>query len=122
MRLLHSVTVMVICCLTCSSNALPFIIPETNIRTVVNAALENVAEPTLNICDLVEIVKSASHLEFQSPHYDTEDVEKLKNAVEEWLANYLNGRQSRQAQVGYNINSFGLRFGKRGSKLKLDSV
>lgn len=86
-----------------------------------NAVFEKKAGPKLNICDLMEMVKSASCLEVQSSQYGTEDLEKLMDSVEELLANYFNGRQSRQAQVGYNINSFGLRFGKRGSKFNLDS-
>ncbi|KAM4016377.1 uncharacterized protein ACNLHF_002731 [Anomaloglossus baeobatrachus] len=119
MRLLCSVAVMAICWLTCSSKAIP-ILPGSDLRTVVNTVFERDVGPTLNICDLMEIVKSASSVEFQSPRYETDDMESLKHSLEELLANYLNGRQSRQAQVGYNINSFGLRFGKRGSDLNLN--
>ncbi|KAE8593838.1 hypothetical protein XENTR_v10019341 [Xenopus tropicalis] len=76
---------------------------------------------TLDICDLIEVLYSSSTPQnFPTmPQVTTNTSQILKNYKEDLLASFFfQGRQKRQAQVGYNVNSFGLRFGKRATKLK----
>uniref|UniRef100_A0A8C5QQY0 Uncharacterized protein n=1 Tax=Leptobrachium leishanense TaxID=445787 RepID=A0A8C5QQY0_9ANUR len=75
----------------------------------------------MDICDLIDSLKHVSVVEVKNPLYyqdaegtDMSGYRSLKQIKETLLASFhLLVQQRRKAQVGYNINSFGLRFGKR---------
>ncbi|KAM5132613.1 uncharacterized protein ACMZJ9_019384 [Mantella aurantiaca] len=119
------VTLMALFSLFCSANAIPFM-PGADLKAAVSSSFDNDMGQSLDMCELIELIRRSLGLEFHNPQYDTEDVNfirprKLKQFTGELLTNYLSGRQARQAQVGYNINSFGLRFGRRAAKLNMDT-
>uniref|UniRef100_A0A6I8Q999 Uncharacterized protein n=1 Tax=Xenopus tropicalis TaxID=8364 RepID=A0A6I8Q999_XENTR len=118
-NLLCSVAIVAAVCWTmCSARSLPDI-PELW-RTEPTGGDGNLAL-TLDICDLIEVLYSSSTPQnFPTmPQVTTNTSQILKNYKEDLLASFFfQGRQKRQAQVGYNVNSFGLRFGKRATKLK----
>lgn len=80
---------------------------------------------SLDMCELFDVVRRSLDLEFQNAQYDTDfssiRPRNLKLFLGELLTNYPSGRRARQAQVGYNINSFGLRFGRRAANLNMDT-
>ncbi|OCT73119.1 hypothetical protein XELAEV_18036098mg [Xenopus laevis] len=99
----------------CSARALP---DDPNLwRTEYTGGEGNLAL-TLDICDILDVLSSSS-ISQHIANIPQVSTNTLQNYIEDLLDSfYFQGGKKRQAQVGYNVNSFGLRFGKRAAKLE----
>ncbi|KAJ1131631.1 hypothetical protein NDU88_009966 [Pleurodeles waltl] len=132
MRFLCSAVVLFLCCEVCFTRSISYgseLIP-SNPGSVQDDDRIRTAGATDDLCSLFESIIVASLLEVENlsiqPSYrnsPTVDPWALWKDYTEGMLSifYFLGRQKRQETAGYNVNSFGLRFGKRDTKFNWNS-